>query len=632
MSGIEIIACVAAVITAFQGAAELTRKIQTIKNKKKKEEARFLEHELQLALERGKDELSQHKLAFVAAVGYTVPCEEPFLPLVSQLYGIRSSVDAFYQLLQQLYDNSIPIPDPRKAREDAERWRFAAIQAMSELRMRTHQSGARSMPLSTSPPYPPSSYMQPPQHGYPQQHRPYHVSDSHPSYPFNVPTQPGYPHTPPQTIVQTQQPRPTPNAPPTVDTTLPGPPPTGSNVVPQVNSPSSRRSSRDSRDMQWIGNTGSPDTNRLSPQPTGPADGTWTVAPAWSPLDPTQQVARQFTDLSLSSSPLNEKDKSLRPSPPKASSATQLPSSSHHRLSVATSHASSSGSSSKDLAPFDFEKTRRSSSFLGRFSGSKSRRTSTNMPTIERKGSDVYHALPSAKNDWHGFCRGSFEIAGDNSSGFAIVQRPYNLHSMQRFLQCKRCAFPGHHCGESTRQRAIDQTIMVSAKGIRFRWIFLAKSHMKSKQSASGEIKVSEHITHARYGCVFCYREGKLPDTLGGLETLMNHIWQYHRGQNMSQRDLQLTGCILGRYAGQGEPFDINIPAYEEVVDVPEEQAVNGSVLIAGTVDLAVTGAGLGPSSVKEDETGVETSIKELSEMGRRGSPVEMEGSQSYVV
>ena len=106
----------------------------------------------------------------------------------------------------------------------------------------------------------------------------------------------------------------------------------------------------------------------------------------------------------------------------------------------------------------------------------------------------------------------------------------------------------------------MDPRVKVSMSGIRYRWIFLAKSHVKEKAGDSSS-------NDDNFGCVLCSAEGSVTGVYGGVETLMNHISLTHVG-NMSEATRKKVNCILGRVAGNGEAFDLNVPIFARVEEL----------------------------------------------------------------
>lgn len=124
----------------------------------------------------------------------------------------------------------------------------------------------------------------------------------------------------------------------------------------------------------------------------------------------------------------------------------------------------------------------------------------------------------------------------------------------------------------------VDPRVRTAKCGIRYRWIFLAKSHVKKKHGASspeansapaiaGAVGIAAAAAGAtncaddNFGCVFCCLEDKVSGVYGGVETLMNHIALVHVA-DMSEQVQRKTKCILGRVAKSDEEFDINFPHF----------------------------------------------------------------------
>ena len=102
----------------------------------------------------------------------------------------------------------------------------------------------------------------------------------------------------------------------------------------------------------------------------------------------------------------------------------------------------------------------------------------------------------------------------------------------------------------------VDPRVKISMSGIRYRWIFLAKSHVKKKAS-------DPTSNDDNFGCVLCLAQDKVTGVYGGVETLMNHIALTHVA-DMSEQTRKKVNCILGRVAKCDEEFDINIPIFKE--------------------------------------------------------------------
>ncbi|PVI04872.1 hypothetical protein DM02DRAFT_725553 [Periconia macrospinosa] len=174
---------------------------------------------------------------------------------------------------------------------------------------------------------------------------------------------------------------------------------------------------------------------------------------------------------------------------------------------------------------------------------------------------------PCKDNDYWGFCKGAWTIREDPKKGLGLETRPTGMYSTTQVWQCKQCSFEGttahtpHPTKRNKKETVFDQRIYKSSVGIRYRWLFLAKSHIRQASPASRGAEVTS------YGCVICTAEKHLSGVFGGVETLMNHVFMEHaRPGVVSDASLKLVRCILGRAAGVDEEWDLNIPNEENCV------------------------------------------------------------------
>jgi hypothetical protein len=179
----------------------------------------------------------------------------------------------------------------------------------------------------------------------------------------------------------------------------------------------------------------------------------------------------------------------------------------------------------------------------------------------------MMHGRPDKENDYWGFCKGAWAVREEPKKGIALRTQPQGYYNTKEIWSCRSCTFSGEVFkvpDSKTKGKTIeivDPRVKVSMSGIRYRWIFLAKSHVKKK---AGD-------THAKnedsFGCVLCSAEGNVTGVYGGVETLMNHIALTHVG-DMSETTRKKVNCVLGRVAGNAEGFDINVPVFGEVEEL----------------------------------------------------------------
>lgn len=173
---------------------------------------------------------------------------------------------------------------------------------------------------------------------------------------------------------------------------------------------------------------------------------------------------------------------------------------------------------------------------------------------------------PCKDNNYWGFCKGAWAVREDVKKGIVVRTQPSGLYNSKQIWECTTCTYKGdtfsapHPTKKNKTEIIVDPRIHISMAGIRYRWIFLAKSHVKKKASDG----LSEE---SNYGCVICSVEGNLSSVYGGVETLMNHIALTHVA-DMSDKTRKKVNCILGRVAGPNEAFDINVPIFSNVEEL----------------------------------------------------------------
>jgi hypothetical protein len=154
---------------------------------------------------------------------------------------------------------------------------------------------------------------------------------------------------------------------------------------------------------------------------------------------------------------------------------------------------------------------------------------------------------PDKHNNYWGFCKSAWTIREDPKKGLSTFDKPDGFHIFRKVWLCKTCAFDGDVFG-SKKPYGFDPNVHTASNGIRYRWIFLAKSHAKKKAMEA-----------ACYGCVFCVAEGKSTGIFGDVDTLMGHVAAEH-GQGVREDVGEKCRAVFGRMAGAHEEWDINVP------------------------------------------------------------------------
>ncbi|RMZ84952.1 hypothetical protein DV738_g88, partial [Chaetothyriales sp. CBS 135597] len=129
---------------------------------------------------------------------------------------------------------------------------------------------------------------------------------------------------------------------------------------------------------------------------------------------------------------------------------------------------------------------------------------------------------PTVLKATQGFCKGAVRLFlqnGESHKAFSVAHRPVGINNMRPYWRCESCKFEGpattqiNTTSSSRRKRGkqenvFDNRIRVRAGGgVRFRWIFLAKSHcpLRSQVDTSTAAKAGEI---GAFQCLFCLAEG----------------------------------------------------------------------------------------------------------------------------
>lgn len=173
---------------------------------------------------------------------------------------------------------------------------------------------------------------------------------------------------------------------------------------------------------------------------------------------------------------------------------------------------------------------------------------------------------PCKDNNYWGFCKGAWDVREDTKKGLALRTMPSGMYNTREIWECRRCNFRGntyslvHHGKKDKRETIVDPNIHTSKSGVRYRWIFLAKSHVKKKSPDSAN-------EECNYGCIICSVEMKVTSIFGNVDTLMFHLLEHVAG--MTQAAMKQTRCIVGRIARAEEDWDINVPLFADVSELP---------------------------------------------------------------
>ncbi|MCJ1244971.1 hypothetical protein MMC30_002172 [Trapelia coarctata] len=167
--------------------------------------------------------------------------------------------------------------------------------------------------------------------------------------------------------------------------------------------------------------------------------------------------------------------------------------------------------------------------------------------------------LPSSANNFAGFCKGAFSLqVGSQTLKLARDIGP--VMSTSFFFACRKCAFGGPAFARSGGWEY--DTSVHKAHGVHYRWLFLAKSHVKQSKAKNGIYN---------YKCIFCVLQNIDSPVYQRAGNLMQHI-ATHRGEQLGETILDRTSCIDGRVAAEDEQFDINLtlPEKQQEPSIPQ--------------------------------------------------------------
>ena len=154
---------------------------------------------------------------------------------------------------------------------------------------------------------------------------------------------------------------------------------------------------------------------------------------------------------------------------------------------------------------------------------------------------------PSSKNNYLGFCKSAWKLqTGDEKGMVKSKDFSHSAQSKVHFLSCSRfrCEFKGH--GPEVIYNKVITDINL---GIKYRWSFLAKSHVTMKTAEKDQYS---------YLCMFCVFAGQQPPVMN-ITALLDHISTEHRGNNLSEVVIHRTNCVNNRVCKDTEAFDINL-------------------------------------------------------------------------
>jgi hypothetical protein len=204
----------------------------------------------------------------------------------------------------------------------------------------------------------------------------------------------------------------------------------------------------------------------------------------------------------------------------------------------------------------------------------------SNPPPPQPQSHGPFTLVLPVENNLHGFCKGAVKLQLNPNlpkKAFSAANRPAGLTGTIPFFQCSKCSFEGPavmavNLGskKSKAEKTFDSRVRVAENGIRYRWIFLAKSHVQCKSMPEGP--TARDGSFGAFGCIFCCAEGAsrgwstlgrggTAPTFGNIGSFMEHLQMHLREEATPSAQMQArTKCIVGRVAEATEDFEINLP------------------------------------------------------------------------
>lgn len=191
---------------------------------------------------------------------------------------------------------------------------------------------------------------------------------------------------------------------------------------------------------------------------------------------------------------------------------------------------------------------------------------STSSPHKSRRSKMIpFKRTSSRRVDFGGFCEGACALRTGNK-GMILRNQSTAFTGQSHYFGCsnKKCSFEAPAV-RSEKQWALDDAIY-TAHGVRYRWSFLAKSHIVPKH----RIEKSNYD----YRCVFCSARGEEAKISRGALAFIEHVGS-HRGDQRNPFGMQLIKAEFGRTALQEETWDVNLLALVTEEPVVSELGVD---------------------------------------------------------
>ena len=173
---------------------------------------------------------------------------------------------------------------------------------------------------------------------------------------------------------------------------------------------------------------------------------------------------------------------------------------------------------------------------------------------IEKAATRASFSSHATENDFGGFCKGAYYLqVGLQGDGVKLRNNSVAKTGERWYWACgnNRCVFEGPAC-KIGKKFFFDDTVHEYLDSgrllIRYRWSFLAKSHVAIERTKG---------TKYDYRCIFCVLRGIPAPAITKVRPFLKHVAE-HQTQHLDESILRQTLCIKDRMARDDEHFDIN--------------------------------------------------------------------------
>jgi len=165
---------------------------------------------------------------------------------------------------------------------------------------------------------------------------------------------------------------------------------------------------------------------------------------------------------------------------------------------------------------------------------------------------------PMPITPFSGYCKNAYKLRYGSIKS-ALSRTPVGLYgdAMRYICASTKCRFAGNAI-KGNNGWQINDRIQQTPEGLRYRWLFLAKSHMQQQVERQPS-----------FGCLICTGLGNDTGPFEGFELLLVHVAE-HKGGFLGKTKLEglLVFSTQGVRRASEEDFDIDLP---KVIDIPED-------------------------------------------------------------